>query len=86
MVARHSIMPDKTYVNITVHCMLYIHEAKRWIYSLIAARQHNCKSQTIKWGTTISQNEVPIIIGQPRSNKLHSTLPKPGTKHGYNNA
>ena len=49
VVIRHSVMPDKTCVNITVQHVLYIPE-------------------TTRWGTTISQNEVPIIIGQPKSN------------------
>ena len=39
---------------------------------MIATGQHGSKSQTMKEGTTVSQNGTPFIIGTPKSGKLHS--------------
>ena len=52
--------------------MLYVPEANKWFFSLIVARQHGSVSQTMKEGTTVSQNGTPFIIGTPKLGKLHS--------------
>ena len=44
----------------------------KWLFSLIAAGQRGSLSQTMKEGTTVSQNGTPYIIGTPKSGKLHS--------------
>ena len=31
----------------------------------------NNKSETMRWGTMVSYNNVPFLIGQPCGNKLH---------------
>ena len=52
--------------------MLYVPEANKRLFSLIAAGQRGSMSQTTKEGTTVSQNGTPFIIGTPKSGKLHS--------------
>ena len=38
---------------------------------LITARQMNHKSEAMRWGTTISKNGTPFIVGTPHETKLH---------------
>ena len=52
--------------------MLYVPSANKQLYSLSAARQHNCKSATMKTGTIVTQNGTPFIIGTPKSGRLHT--------------
>ena len=59
-------------VSVLTGPLLYVPEANKWLLSLIAARQCGSMSQTMKEGTTISQNGTPYIIGTPKSGKLHS--------------
>ena len=51
---------------------LYVPEANKWLFSLIAAGQCGSMSQTMKEGTIVSHNGTPFIIGTPKSGKLHS--------------
>ena len=61
MVVGHSIMPGHM-PKIEICNMLYIPSASKWLYLLIAARQCNCKSKTMRSGTTVTQNGTPFII------------------------
>ena len=70
-VIRHSKMPHG-HESLQIRNVLYVPEANKWLFSLIAARQRGSMSQTMKEGTTISQNGTPFIIGTPKSGKLHS--------------
>ena len=65
----HGIMPNAS-VSIQIWHALYILEANKWLYSLIAAGQCNCVSTTTKQGTTVTQNGTPFIIGTPKSGNL----------------
>ena len=67
----HSIMPHKK-ESLQIQNVLYIPEANKWLFLLIAMGQHGSMSQTTKEGTTISKNGTPFIIGTPKSGKLHS--------------
>ena len=71
MIIRFSKMPNGT-ESLQIWNVLYIPEANKWLFSLIAAGQRGSMSQTTKEGTTISQNGTPFIIGTPKSGKLHS--------------
>ena len=64
-------MPHKN-ESLQIRNVLYIPEANKWLFSLIAAGQHGNMSQTMKEGTTVSQNGTPFIIGTQKSGKLHS--------------
>ena len=44
----------------------------KWLFSLIAARQHGSMSQIMKEGTTVTQNGTPFIIRTVKLGKLHS--------------
>ena len=52
--------------------MLYVPSANKWLYLLIATRQHNCKSKTTRTGTIVTQNGTPFIIGSPKLGSLHT--------------
>ena len=67
----HSIMPHKK-ESLQIRNVLYVPEANKWLFLLIAAGQRGSLSRTTKEGTTISQNGTPFIIGTPKSGKLHS--------------
>ena len=54
----YSIMPNKT-VSLQIQNMLYIPEANKWLFLLIAARQWGSMSQTTSKGTMISLNGKP---------------------------
>ena len=66
-----SPMPNKT-VSLQIQNVLYIPEANKQLFSLIATRQQGSMSQTISKGTTISLNGKPYIVGLPKSWRLHS--------------
>ena len=67
----HSKMPHGS-ESLQIRNVLYVPEVNKWLFSLIAARQRGSMSQTTKEGTTVSQNGAPLIIGTPKSGKLHS--------------
>ena len=67
----HSKMPHGLEA-LQIQNILYVPEANKWLFSLIAARQCGSMSQTTKESTTVSQNGTPFIIGTPKSGKLHS--------------
>ena len=52
--------------------MLYVPSANKWLYLLIATGQRNCKSETTKEGTIVTQNGTPIIISTLESGSLHT--------------
>ena len=58
--------------SLQIQNVLYVPEANKWLFSLIATGQHGSISQTTKEGTMVSQNSTPFIIGKPKSGKLHS--------------
>ena len=64
-VIRHSMMPGHT-AKIEIHNVLYVTSASKWLYLFIAARQCNCKSETMSKGTTVTQN------GTPKLGSLHT--------------
>ena len=67
----HSIMPHKK-ESMQIHNVLYVPEANKRLFLLIATGQRGSLSQTTKEGTTVSQNGTPFIINTPKSGKLHS--------------
>ena len=67
----YSIMPNKT-VLLQIQNVLYVPEANKWLFSLIAAGQQGSMSQTMSKGTTISLNGKPYIVHLPKSGRLHS--------------
>ena len=67
----YSIMPNKM-VSLQIQNVLYVPEANKWLFLLIAARQHESMSQTMSKGTTISLNGKPYIVRLPKSGRLHS--------------
>ena len=67
----YSIMPHKR-ESMQIRNVLYFPEANKWLFLLIATGQRGSMSQTMKEGTTISQNGTPFIIRTPKSGKLHS--------------
>ena len=67
----YSIMPNKT-VSLQIQNVLYVPEANKWLFSLIATGQKGSMSQTMGKGTTISLNGKPYIVGLPKSGRLHS--------------
>ena len=71
MVIGHSKMPHG-HESLQIRNILYVPEANKRLFSLIAAGQCGSMSQTTIEGTTISQNGKPFIIGTPKSGKLHS--------------
>ena len=70
-IIRHSKMPNGN-ESLKIQIVLYVPEVNKWLFSLIAARQHGSMSQTTKEGTTVSQNGTLFIIGTPKLGKLHS--------------
>ena len=52
--------------------MLYVPEANKRLFSLIATGQRGSMSTTTNKGTTISLNGAPFIVGPPKSGRLHS--------------
>ena len=71
MVIGYSKMPYAT-VSLQIQNVLYVPEANKRLFSLIAARQHGSISESMSKGTMISLNGKPYIIGLPKSGRLHS--------------
>ena len=71
MVIGYSKMPNKS-VSLKIQNVLYVPEANKRLFSLIAAGQHGSMSTTTSKGTTISLNGAPYIVGLPKSGRLHS--------------
>ena len=71
MVIGYSIMPNKT-VSLQIQNVLYIPEANKWLFLLIATGQRGSMSTTTNKGTTISLNGAPYIVSHPKSRRLHS--------------
>ena len=67
----YSIMPHKR-ESMQIRNVLYVPEANKRLFSLIAVGQHGSISQTTNQGTPVSQNGTPFIIGTSKSWKLHS--------------
>ena len=67
----HSRMPHSM-ESLQIHNVLYVQEVNKQLFPLIATGEHRSMSQTMKEGTTVSQNGTPFIIGTPKSGKLHS--------------
>ena len=64
-------MPNRM-VSLRIQNVLYIPEANKQLFSLIAAGQRGSMSTTTKKGTTISLNGAPYIVSLPKSGGLHS--------------
>ena len=64
-------MPQK-HESLQIQNVLHVPEANKRLFSLIATGQRGSVSQTMKQGTTVSQNGTPFIIGTPKSENLHS--------------
>ena len=64
-------MPHKT-VSLQIQNVLYIPEANKQPFSLIATRQHGSMSQIMSKHTKIPLNGKPYIVGLPKSGRLHS--------------
>ena len=71
MVIGYSIMPNKT-VSLQIQNVLYVPEANKQLFSLIATGQCGSMSTTTNKGTMISLNGAPYIVGLPKSGRLHS--------------
>ena len=67
----YSIILNKM-VSLQIQNVLYVPEANKWLFLLIAAKQQGSMSQTTSKGTTISLNGKPYIVGLPMSGRLHS--------------
>ena len=67
----HSIMPDGT-ASLQIQNTLYVPEVNEQLFLLIAMGQQGSMSQTMKEGTTVSQNGTPFNISTPKSGNLHS--------------
>ena len=67
----YSIMPNKT-VSLRIQNVLYVPEANKRLFLLIATGQQGSMSTTTNKGTTISLNGAPYIVGHPKSGRLHS--------------
>ena len=71
MVIGYSKVPNKL-VSLQIQNVLYVPEANKWLFSLIATGQQGSMSQTTSKGTTIPLNGKPYIVGLPKSGRLHS--------------
>ena len=69
-IIRHSKMPNRN-ESLQIQNVLYVPEANKRLFLLIATGQCRSMSQTTKEGTTVSQNGTPFIISTPKSGKLH---------------
>ena len=64
-------MPNRT-ASLQIQNVLYIPQANKWLFLLIATGQHGSLSQTTNKGTTVSKNGTPYMVSLPKSGKLHS--------------
>ena len=62
----------KKTVSLQIQNVLYVLEANKRLFLLIAAGQRGSMSTTTNKGTTISLNGAPYIVGLPKSGRLHS--------------
>ena len=69
-VIRQNIMLNGM-ASLQIRNMLYVPEVNKWLFSLIATRQHGNMSQTMKEGAIVFQNCTPFIISTQKSGKLH---------------
>ena len=67
----HSLLPDNMKLSMEIRRVLYIPDVSKWLFLLITARRLDHKSETTRWGTIVSQNNIPFIIREPCENKLH---------------
>ena len=67
----HSLLPDKTKFSMEIRQVLYVPDMSKWLFLLIATGWMNNKSKTTRWGTIVSKNGTPFIIGELRENKVH---------------
>ena len=71
MIIGCSIMPNQM-ASLQIQNVLYVPQANKQLFSLIATGQRGSMSQTTNKGTTISLNGKPYIVGLPKSGRLHS--------------
>ena len=71
MVIGHSIMLIQL-ASMQIPDVLYIPQANKQLFQLIAAGQRGSMSQTTNKGTNVSKNGTPYIVGTPKSGRLHS--------------
>ena len=71
MVIGYSIMLNRM-VTLQIQNMLYVPEANKQFFSLIATRQCGSMPQTMNKGIMVSKNGKPYIVGLPKSGRLHS--------------
>ena len=64
-------MPNRM-ASLQIQNVLYIPQANKWLFSLIATGQWGSMSQTMNKGTTVSKNGTPYIVSLPKSGQLHS--------------
>ena len=64
-------MPNRK-VSLQIQNVLYVPEANKWLFLLIAAGQRGSMSTTTNKGTTISLNGAQYIVGRPKSGRLRS--------------
>ena len=64
-------MPNGS-TSLKIQNVLYVPEANKWLFLLIATGQYGNMCQTMREGTIVSQNGTLFIIGTPKSGKLHS--------------
>ena len=67
----YSLLPDNTKFSMDIRRVLYVPEVSKQLFLLIATGQMDNKSETMRWGTIVSQNGTPFIIGEPHGNKFH---------------
>ena len=70
-VIRHLLLPDGKKFSMDIWQVLYVPEVIKWLFSLITAGRLNNISKTTRWGTLVSKNRIPFIIGSLCRNKLH---------------
>ena len=64
-------MPNRM-ASLQIQNVLYIPQANKWPFLLIATGQRGSLSQTTNKGTTVSKNGTPYMVSLPKSGKLHS--------------
>ena len=67
----HCIMPNWM-ASLQIQNMLYVPQANKWLFLLIATGQWGSVSQTMNKGTTLSKNGTSYIGSTPKSGRLHS--------------
>ena len=67
----HSLLPDNMKLSMEIRRVLYIPDVSKRLFSLITTGRLDHKSETMRWGTIVFQNDIPFIIREPCENKLH---------------